>query len=237
MAALRYRFVVLFVICIAPDAMAQSSASTVLREAENLDERLLLDINEWGRKSEGLDAFMVPMTNSLIYTTTVIPVGLYAAGWARDDREMSINGFNVLLGELIAGVTTTIVKETVRRPRPFQTLLGVRIPAGEEHGFSFPSGHSSLSWALSTGLAIAYPEWYVIAPAAIYAATVSISRPYVGVHYPVDVFVGALVGVGSAFLAKELEATTLKHLSSIFPKAQAPIETTPVKILEIKVGI
>ena len=63
-----------------------------------------------------------------------------------------------------------------------------------------PSGHTSTAFATATSLSLAYPKWYVVAPSFIWAGTIGYSRMHLGVHYPSDVVVGALVGSGSAFL-------------------------------------
>jgi membrane-associated phospholipid phosphatase len=53
---------------------------------------------------------------------------------------------------------------------------------------------------LSTSLSVAYPKWYVIAPAYTWAAGVAYSRLALGAHYPSDVLAGAIIGSGSAWL-------------------------------------
>jgi membrane-associated phospholipid phosphatase len=47
---------------------------------------------------------------------------------------------------------------------------------------------------------MAYPKWYVVVPSFVWASSVGYSRMHLGVHYPSDVLVGALVGSGSAVL-------------------------------------
>ena len=59
---------------------------------------------------------------------------------------------------------------------------------------SFPSGHSASSFAAATALSIYYPK---AAPLAFTLATgVGLSRVHLGVHYPSDAAVGAVVGIG-----------------------------------------
>jgi membrane-associated phospholipid phosphatase len=67
--------------------------------------------------------------------------------------------------------------------------------------YSFPSGHTSDAFALATSVTVAYPKWYIIAPAFTWATAVGYSRMHLGVHYPKDVIAGAIVGAGSAYLS------------------------------------
>ena len=46
-----------------------------------------------------------------------------------------------------------------------------------------------------------YPKWYIIAPSFAWASAVGYSRMHLGVHYPSDVAVGAIIGSGSAYLS------------------------------------
>lgn len=92
------------------------------------------------------------------------------------------------------------LKHLVGRPRPFvQRALTSRSQhhgtAGGEKYQSFPSGHAAISAAIVTSWGISHPRWYVVAPGAVWAVGVSLSRLHLGVHYPSDVLVGAALGV------------------------------------------
>lgn len=97
------------------------------------------------------------------------------------------------------------VKTLVKRPRPYASLSSI---ASRSRGYnedddvfdphSFPSGHAATSFAIATSLSLSFPEWYVIAPATLWASAVTISRPWLGVHYPTDIAVGAVLGVATA---------------------------------------
>jgi len=206
-----------------------------LRLPLNFDEQLLIDINALGHDTlPTLDFTMAAFTHSIYVTLIAVPGTLYGLGWAFDDHHMAVTGMNTMLSTMTAGLTSTIVKAIVRRSRPYATLRGVRIPTGQEIGYSFPSGHSSTTWALSTALMLGYPKWYVIAPAILYASAVSISRPYVGVHYPTDILAGVVVGVGSALLIHALEDGITKNFPSLFPeKKPDEILTTQIAVIRI----
>jgi undecaprenyl-diphosphatase len=61
------------------------------------------------------------------------------------------------------------------------------------HDGSFPSGHAATSFAAATILSFAFPRF---APLLfVLAAAVGWSRVYVGVHYPLDILGGAVLGV------------------------------------------
>jgi membrane-associated phospholipid phosphatase len=60
-------------------------------------------------------------------------------------------------------------------------------------------------------LSLAFPKWYVIAPSFLWASTVGYSRMSFGVHYPSDVFVGAIIGAGTAFLTYKINSWIRKN--------------------------
>ena len=67
---------------------------------------------------------------------------------------------------------------------------------------SFPSGHATVSFACATVLALAVPRLRV--PLYALATLISLSRVYVGVHYPLDVLAGAALGVAIAIALRKL---------------------------------
>ncbi len=90
-----------------------------------------------------------------------------------------------------------VVKRVVRRKRP--KLRGLPPIGRAPATVSFPSGHAATSFAAAIAIAALAPR--LRAPAIGAAALMSLSRPYLGVHYPCDVLAGAALGgaLGRAF--------------------------------------
>jgi len=90
-------------------------------------------------------------------------------------------------------ISASVLKELFRRTRPCVALDGVRMLTGLKTSFSMPSSHAANICAAASFFAIFYPRgnWFYWTLAIL----VCLSRIYVGVHYPSDVVVGALLGV------------------------------------------
>jgi undecaprenyl-diphosphatase len=92
-----------------------------------------------------------------------------------------------------AAMITESLKFLTGKERPFQSDGAVRFH-GPGSGFSsFPSGHTSASFAVATVLGSRYPRYRTLLLGL--AAAVGISRMSNAVHFPSDVFVGAGIGI------------------------------------------
>ena len=123
-------------------------------------------------------------------------------------------GFGILLSVAIGFVFgNVILKPLIGRPRPVDVLplfdTGL-VP--RPNGQSFPSGHTTSSFAAATAIFGVNKKWGLLAYAV--AALIAFSRMYLFVHYPTDILGGIVLGVLSAFLAKLLIKYGKKHAQS-----------------------
>jgi len=166
--------------------------------AQNSDIDLLRDINVHRNKS--LDGAWKAITNYDYPVSIAIPAMELVWGYTHHDKKAIISGWQTVAGFGIDFVLTEGLKYAVHRPRPFVTYPDIQ-PYETFTDHSFPSGHTSFAFCAATSLSICYPRWYVVAPAYLWAAAIGYSRLDLGVHYPSDVLAGAIVGVGSSWLA------------------------------------
>ncbi|MBR5157893.1 MAG: phosphatase PAP2 family protein [Clostridia bacterium] len=103
------------------------------------------------------------------------------------------NGWFVLLS-LLAGfiICNLTLKPLVARPRPCWIRPDAALLISVPHDFSFPSGHTVSSFAAAESLRYANRKLGIWA--YILAILIAFSRLYLYVHFPSDVFIGALIG-------------------------------------------
>ena len=113
--------------------------------------------------------------------------------WCVSKRE----GYFLLATGLIGTVLNQFLKLWYRIPRPWvldETFEIVESARAEATGYSFPSGHTQMAAGLFGGIARWHKGWVRIAGIAL-ALLVAFSRLYLGVHTPLDVGIGLLMGI------------------------------------------
>ena len=102
-----------------------------------------------------------------------------------------------MLGIAVTQVANVALKSVVRRKRPALEEMPalVAVPTS----LSFPSSHSATSFAAARG----YGTLVAPGPLRAAASAMALSRVYLGVHYPSDVAVGAVLGT---FLSNAVRA-------------------------------
>jgi len=168
-----------------------------LASAQNTDIDLLRKINV--NRNVKLDPAFKFVSNSVTPIMLAAPLSVLTIGLIQKDKTTIQRGMVMGGTLLLNGAITTGLKFAVKRPRPFVTYPDI-VKLDKAGSYSFPSGHTSSAFAAATSLCLAYPKWYVIAPSFVWAGLAGYSRMHLGVHYPSDVLVGALIGIGSGIL-------------------------------------
>lgn len=159
-------------------------------------ELAILDkIQEWMQCSV-LDTAMPAVTALGNYGIIWILLAALLLGIPKTRRLGAVMSVSLLIELLLCNV---ILKPMAARPRPFAVNTGIRLLIEAPKDFSFPSGHTGASFAAAAALFFAGSRAWI--PAGILAVLIGFSRLYLYVHYPTDVLFGALLGVGSGWLA------------------------------------
>ena len=163
--------------------------------AQNWDINTVKKVNSWD---------MHDLSRGLSHSGLILPVGVPTAmgvyALIKKDQPLLKEAIYIGTSVIEALGITMAMKYTFDRQRPYEKYPDLIHPVSTEPDPSFPSGHTAAAFSLATSLSITYPKWYVIAPSAVWACGVGLSRINQGVHYPSDVMTGAAIGVGCAFV-------------------------------------
>ncbi|MBI5236474.1 MAG: phosphatase PAP2 family protein [Deltaproteobacteria bacterium] len=148
-----------------------------------------------------LDPFMLFVTEKFNFTGAIVAaMALVLILGKRKDRM----GLVVLvLTVLVADLLCNQFKHLIMRVRPCNALDYARLVAGCRSSFSLPSGHATNIFAAMVFLSMRYGRFKPLFLAIAFA--VAYSRVYVGVHYPIDITVGAMLGTIVALCFARLE--------------------------------
>lgn len=165
----------------------------------NLDGAILLWIQEWIR-SDLMNPIMIKITHLGDAGLVWIALSLFLL-FPKSTRKYAMMAIVALLLSLL--INNMLLKNIIARTRPYEVVEGLNRLIGAQHDFSFPSGHTASSFATAVVLFCNLKKRYGI-PLLILAVLISLSRLYVGVHYPTDVLFGAISGTLLAVLAQWL---------------------------------
>ena len=106
-----------------------------------------------------------------------------------------------LLVALVLGVIlgNGILKNIIERSRPFINMEGINLLIKAPTSYSFPSGHTTSSFAAALVLSMNFKNKTVYI--FILAALIAFSRVYLGVHFPTDIIAGIILGLSCGYIA------------------------------------
>lgn len=164
---------------------------------ESLDQALFFWINK-GWSNPVFDVLMPLLREKWFWA----PLYLFIAAFALIN--FGRRGRYIILGLVLAAglsdfTSSSIIKPAVQRIRPCNDVnireqVAIRVSCGS--GYSFTSSHAANHFAAAVfliGVFGIYARW--VRPALLlWAASIALAQVYVGVHYPLDIAMGALLG-------------------------------------------
>jgi undecaprenyl-diphosphatase len=167
--------------------------------------------NEWdlsvfklinvGLSSPILDVVLGFITN---FGSTVFWLVMAILLWVAGKKEDAIL---LAVAIIIGGVIFLPLKLIFYRARPYMVLTDIHV-LDTESGFSFPSGHSKNVFSAAAILGNKHRKWASLL--YVLSFVVSFSRIYIGVHWPIDVVVGAVAGWLIGIIVLKYETKILK---------------------------
>ncbi len=139
---------------------------------------------------QSVPALALPMALLSALGSPAVYLGLVAVlAWWRE------RPFALALAVLFAAsaIVNDIAKLLVHAPRPYWVSADV-VPLELQDSFGFPSAHAQLALSIWGLVALRFRRPWAAAAAGALVVAIGISRVALGVHYPVDVLGGWLIG-------------------------------------------
>ena len=112
--------------------------------------------------------------------------------WYVQGLSYSLQILYVFVGSLMGTTIYKILKQKTVRPRPYQVHQVIVMGERPLDHFSFPSGHTLHAVMISILLGYIVPALLLLM--LPFTVLVALSRMVLGLHYPSDVLVGAVIG-------------------------------------------
>jgi len=177
------------------------------------DKELLIYLNSLG--SETWDGFWMAATNQFSWIplfALMLFLVFKAYGWKKGLVLVVVISLLITFSDQFAN----FLKDSFGRLRPNNnpTINDLIRILKRPSSFSFVSGHATTSFAVTTFLIATLRNYYKYAYLLlIWPMLFAYSRIYIGVHYPVDIFAGMLIGLMIGVLFYRISVMILKKLN------------------------
>ncbi len=180
---------------------------------EEINLASFLLINQYAGKNSLLDAALISFAEIMPYIFILIIIYLWFGACIERKKSSLNSGLSVLLGML----TSYIISLFYYHSRPFVENLGTQLV---EHApdSSFPSDHTTFIFSISVML-LFNKSTRVIGSILCFLSFISgLSRVFVGVHFPLDIFGAILVAIFSSVVVFKLQHKTSFMLQYLVQK-------------------
>ncbi len=126
---------------------------------------------------------------------------MYLIGYIHIFLNFKAYGYKGLLRYVLTPFITIIIAKILRKKinskRPFEEM-NIKSLVKHKGGNSMPSNHSASAMVLAIALTYIIPKYFLFF--IILALITGVSRVMAGIHYPIDIFFGLLLGLIIGFL-------------------------------------
>ena len=162
----------------------------MIEKIRNWDERSVIYINQ-KIKRKYLDYFFVAAT---YMGSEVFAIGFILAFAFLPTSKIDDFALYAATALILSSITVGILKNAIKRKRPFESIIELKSLQVGVDQFSFPSGHTTAAFSLAVTSALVTNGHVASSAYLLLALIVALSRVYLGVHYPSDVIAGGVIG-------------------------------------------
>lgn len=208
----------------------------------NLDEALLLFIN--GHNTVYWDQFMLMLTHRFTWIPLYIALAysvVRTLGWKRALWFLAAVGLMIVMTDQVC---SHVIRPWVQRLRPtneanpLSSMLHI-VDNYRGASYGMPSAHAANTVALITILLRRFRTRILATVLGMWVLSQVYSRMYLGVHYPTDILVGAMVGGCCAILSYLIHISASRRLRPDDDIARAELlhPWVPVAVMVLTLGV